>query len=223
MKESKTKKTAIVFGSTGLVGHILLKKLCESETYSEVTSFSRKSAGFNSPLLREVVNSLVAPDEIADQLKGDDLYCCLGTTIKKAGSKEAFRKTDMELPVKLAQIAGVNQVRKFIVISSIGADAKSSNFYLRTKGEMEKQLLETNVPDIVIVRPSMLLGNRGERRLGEEIGKVVMKVLTPVMVGRWKKYRAIHAETVANAMIHLANSDENQEIFESDELEEWGK
>lgn len=223
MKETNSDKTAIVFGATGLVGKVLLQKLCTTEIYTRIKSIGRRSTGLTYPKLTEVINPLTDPEEIREELSGDVVFCCLGTTIKKAGSKEAFRKTDLELPVKLAAIARENQVKKFIIISSIGADAKSGNFYLRTKGEMEKQLLEINIPDIIIVRPSMLLGKRDEFRFGEALGKVVMKVLSPVMMGKLKKYRGIKAETVASAMINLANSNEDQKIVKSDELEEWGK
>lgn len=222
MKEPINAKTAIVFGATGLVGSELLKLLCASEMYSSVKTIGRRSSGISDAKLTEIVNPLLDPDEIRDVIKGDDLFCCLGTTIKKAGSREVFRKIDLELPVKLAKIAQENQVKKFIVVSSIGAKAGSRNFYLRTKGEMEKQVLEANIPDIIVVRPSMLLGNRDEFRFGENIGKALMKVFSPLLTGKLRKYRGIEAHTVAKAMFNLANAGENQEIFESDELEEWG-
>ena len=223
MKEVNSGKSAILFGATGLVGNELLKILCASERYASVKTFSRRTSGISNAKLTELINPLVDPNEISDEIKGDDLFCCLGTTIKKAGSREVFRNIDLELPVTLAKIAQKNQVKKFIVVSSVGANAGSRNFYLQTKGEMEKQVSETNIPDIIIVRPSMLLGKRNEFRFGEIMGKAVMKAFSPLLTGKLKKYRGIKAETVAMAMLNLANANENQEIFESDELEVWGK
>lgn len=219
--EKKDHKTAIVFGATGLVGSVLLKQLSESPVYSEIITFSRKSLGFNHPKIKEVFNYFTDLTTIKSSLYGDDLFCCLGTTIKKAGSKENFKKIDFEMPVHLAKMAEENKIKGFFVVSSIGADAKSSNFYLRTKGEMEKEVLDCNIPKIAIVRPSMLLGKRNEFRFGEEIGKMLMKAFSIFVTGRLRKYRAIQAETVAKAMIIIANDDNSdQDIYESDELEE---
>lgn len=220
MKTEKTDhKIAIVFGATGLVGSVLLKQLCESPVYSEVVTFSRKSLSFNHPKIKEVFNYFTDLTSIKNSLHGDDLFCCLGTTIKKAGSQENFKKIDFELPVQLAKMAEENKIKGFFVVSSIGADPKSSNFYLRTKGEMEKEVLDCNIPKIAIVRPSMLLGKRDEFRFGEEIGKMLMKTFSIFVTGRFRKYRAIQAETVARAMIVIANDDNSdQDIYESDEL-----
>lgn len=219
--EKKNHKIAIVFGATGLVGSNLLKQLCESPLYSEVITFSRKSLGFNHPKIKEVFNYFSDLTTIKNSLHGDDLFCCLGTTIKKAGNQENFKKIDFEMPVQLAKMAEENKIKGFFVVSSIGADAKSSNFYLRTKGEMEKEVLDCNIPKIAIARPSILLGNRNEFRLGEEFGKIFMKSFSVLIQGKYRKYRPITAETVAKALILIANDDNSdQDIYESDELEE---
>lgn len=217
--EKKDHKIAIVFGATGLVGSSLLKQLCESPLYSEVITISRKSLGFNHPKIKEIFNYFTDLSTLKSSLHGDDLFCCLGTTIKKAGSQENFKKIDFEMPVQLAKMAEENKIKGFFVVSSIGADIKSSNFYLRTKGEMEKEVLDCSIPRIAVVRPSMLLGNRDEFRFGESVGKIFMKPLSVFFIGKYRKYRAIHADTVAKAMIQVANDDCcDQDIYESDEL-----
>ena len=219
--ESRENKTAIVFGATGLIGSILLEKLCESPNYSQVITFSRKSLAFNHSKKKEIFNDFTNLSSIKNNLHGDDLFCCLGTTIKKAGSQENFKKVDFEMPVQLAKMAEENKIKSFIVVSSLGADSKSSNFYLRTKGEMENEVLDCNFPKIAIVRPSMLLGKRNEYRAAEEIGKFIMKTLSVFIIGKYRKYRAIQAETVALAMIKIANDDGyDQDTYESDELVE---
>jgi len=219
--EIKVDKTAIVFGATGLIGSLLLQHLCESPVYSQVITFSRKSIHFNHPKLKEVFNYFTDLSSIKKSLHGDDLFCCIGTTIKKAGSQENFRKIDFEMPVQLAKMAEENKIKGFFVVSSIGADSRSSNFYLRTKGEMEKEVLDCNIPKIAVVRPSMLLGKRNEFRFGEEVGKIIMKSFSFLIQGKYRKYRAIKAETVAKALILIANDDScDQDIYESDELNE---
>ena len=151
------------------------------------------------------------------------MFCCLGTTIAAAGSKEAFRKIDFDLPVKIAEEASKNNIFSFLIISSLGADTKSSNFYYKTKGEMEKTIQKFSFRKISILRPSMLLGGRKEFRLGEIIGKELMRALSFVFVGSLKKYKAIHAQNVAKAMVEIANNDFGKTIFESDEIRNIAK
>lgn len=215
------KKTAVIFGATGLTGSFLLQQLCESGRYDSVVAFSRKKLVYTHPVLKNITSTLENVEEISEQVKGDDLFCCLGTTIKKAGNREVFRKVDMQLPAALARVAEINGIQKFLVISSIGANHRSSNFYLRTKGEMENQVLSTHISQIYILRPSMLLGPRKEFRFGEEAGKFLMKLIDPLLFGKLRKYRAIHAETVASAMIKLAQKNNRElQIIESDKIKE---
>jgi uncharacterized protein YbjT (DUF2867 family) len=220
----KTKeKTALVFGATGLVGNELSNLLLYDDHYDLIKVFVRKEMDLEHPKLVQVITSLENPEEIASEIKGDDLYCCLGTTKKKAGSREAFAKVDLDLPLKIAEIAGKNQVRKFIVVSSIGAKPNSRNFYLRTKGKMEQAILGMNFENICIVRPSILLGQRKESRFGEEAGKVFVRIFSFMLNGPLKKYKGIHAQTVARAMIRLANTVNNRVILESHKLQEMGR
>ncbi len=220
----KTKeKTALVFGATGLVGSELTKLLLSNDHYDLVRIFVRNKTDIQHPKLLQVVNSLDNPDEIASEITGDDLYCCLGTTREKAGSREAFEWVDLHLPLKIASIALKNEVRKFLVVSSIGAKPSSRNFYLRTKGNMEKGILALNFENICIVRPSILLGQREERRLGEEAGKIIIRIFSFLLNGPLKKYKGIQAETVARAMIRLANTVNKRVILESHKLQDTGK
>lgn len=212
------KRTALVFGSTGLIGNLLVEELVQSENYSVVRSFVRQPIGLTEPKVEEIIADFTDPESFSGKVKGDDLYICLGTTIKKAGSVANMEKIDRDLPVKIAEIASRNGVKRIAVVSSLGAKKGASNFYLRIKGEMEERILQMNFENISIVRPSMLLGERKEKRAGELVGKVVMTVVKPVLVGKLLKYRAIHGRDVARGMIGLLLSDNGRKIIESDKL-----
>lgn len=216
-------KTAIVVGATGLIGSYLIRALAENPHYSRIKILTRKPTGFSHPKIEEQLTGFQNRGELANLIKGDEVFCCLGTTIKKAGSQDAFRKVDFELPVLIGKIATENKILKMLVVSSLGADAGSSNFYLRTKGEMEKALADMNFPSLKIFRPSMLLGPRAESRPGEAIGKVVMQAFSWMFIGGLRKYKAIHAKNVALAMIKVANSNDSTSIFESDAIESMTK
>ncbi len=216
-------KTALVFGGTGLVGRELVSKLVSSGTYDRVVVPVRKETRSFPSGAEEIVFQPDQEASWADLVSGNDLFCCLGTTIRKAGSQEAFEKVDLHLPVRLATLAAEHGMEKFLVISSIGASARSSNFYLRTKGKMEEQVRAVPGLTTVTLRPSMLLGNRQEFRFGEAAGKVIMSLLNPLMLGRWRKYRGIRASRVASAMIHLACMPDPPQIVESDQLEKLGQ
>ena len=213
---------AIVTGATGLVGNSLLTQLLEDPYFTKVISISRRDSGIKHTKLSQYIGPLDDPEFLKTNIKGDILFCCVGTTIKKAGSKEAFKRVDLEIPVLMGEIALENQVSAICVVSSIGANANGSNFYLRTKGEMENAILNLGFKKTTIVRPSMLLGNRKEFRFVEEIGKLVMIPSNFLLFGRFKKYRAIKAETVARAMIIIQMKNISGRIFESDQLEKYG-
>lgn len=217
------KKTAVLFGATGLTGSHVLQRLAGDDRYEKVIVFSRSEPEIKNDKIEVIITRLEDLDRHENKIKGDDVFCCLGTTIKKAGSKEQFRKVDLEFPEKIASIASKNKVNNFLVISSIGADPWSSNFYLRTKGEMEKSVLRFDLKNTFILRPSMLMGKRRETRYIEEAAKFIMFPMNFVLQGRLKKYRAIYAETVAKAMIELANSGKTGTIYESDEIEKTGQ
>ncbi|MGL4599819.1 MAG: NAD(P)H-binding protein [Bacteroidia bacterium] len=195
-------KTAIVFGGTGLIGSFLLQLLLNDERYSEVKSFVRKPSGTKHHKLDEIVMDFSKADAFTLMVKGDDAFCCLGTTIKVAGSQAAFRRVDFEYVRWAAVNAAANGVKRFLVVSCVGADASAKNFYLRTKGEMEKAVDLPAFESCVVFRPSMLLGARREVRVGEMIGKFVMRGLTLIIP---KKWRAVQSEAVARLMVKKAN------------------
>jgi uncharacterized protein YbjT (DUF2867 family) len=212
-------RTALVFGSTGLIGNLLVEELVGSGKYSAIKTFVRQPTGISEPKVEEIVMDFSVPEATSTKITGNDLFICLGTTIKKAGSIMNMEKVDRDLPVSIAEIASKNGVRKIAVVSSIGARAGSGNYYLRIKGEMEDRILDMNYDNIAIIRPSMLLGERNERRVGEFVGKVVMKTVSPLLAGKLKRYRAIHGRDVARAMISILQVEKEKKIFESDELQ----
>jgi len=202
-------KTATVLGTTGLVGRALTQQLIADERYAKITALVRKplaSNDFYDP--QKKLEPLVIDFEQLQDYQGyftvDHVYCCLGTTLKKAGSQSAFRRVDFEFVHVAAQLARAQRANGFVWISSVGADAKSHNFYLRVKGELENAIL--TMPQLnhaAAVRPSLLLGERADSRPAEEMGIVAGKLLAPLMLGPFKKYRPITAYRVAQQMIGL--------------------
>jgi uncharacterized protein YbjT (DUF2867 family) len=212
-------KTAIVFGSTGLIGNLLIEELTKSDNYSAIKSFVRQSTGISENKVEEIVGDFSNPASFSGLISGDDIFICLGTTIKKAGSVVNMEKIDRDLPLEIARAALSAGVKGLAVVSSIGASPKTSNYYLRIKGEMEEGIMQLPFDCKAIVRPSMLLGERKEKRTGEMVGKVVMTAFKPVLIGKLMKYRAIHGRDVAKAMINILNTPQEKIIFESDELQ----
>ncbi len=211
-------KIAALFGATGLTGKSLLQQLTKNDDYIKIIVFNRNLQNYNHNKIDEVSLDWNNIERIKNQLIADELFCCIGTTIKKAGSKKAFLHVDFNIPVTLAQIAENNKINKFLILSSLGANPKSKNFYLQTKGKMEEEVLKFNIPKIYFFRPSMLLGKRNEFRAGEEFGKIAMKIFNPLMIGSLRKYKAIPASIVAGAMIKVASANSSKVIFDSDEL-----
>jgi uncharacterized protein YbjT (DUF2867 family) len=216
-------KTAIVFGATGLVGNLLLEEMETAKEYSMIRIFVRQTTGITLPGIEEIVTDFSDRESLAGQVRGDDLFICLGTTIKKAGSIANMEKIDRDLPVIVARMAHNNGTKRIAVVSSIGATTSSKNYYLRIKGEMEQGIIELGFERTVIVRPSMLLGDRKEKRAGEIIGKVMMKTVQPLLAGKMKKFRAIHGRDVARSMITLVQGEPGISIIESDELQRIAK
>lgn len=207
-------KTAIVLGATGLIGKKVTEHLLKNDTYSTVIILVRKPLNINHPKLKQHIFNYDAIDNTL--LKGDDLFCCLGTTIKTAGSKEAFRKVDLDYVVNVAKASKVNGINHFAVISAMGANKNSTVFYNQIKGEMEESIKAIGFNSTYIIRPSLLLGDRKEFRFGELIGKFFMITLSFLIP---KKYKAIYDLQVAKATIHFMN--ENTSGFfvkENDDL-----
>ncbi|MGE0076304.1 MAG: NAD(P)H-binding protein [Bacteroidales bacterium] len=209
-------RVAAVFGSSGLIGNQLLQVLSENKNYIKVLAYMRKPAS-NLPTKVSVVElseSFTIPSDV------DDVYVCIGTTMKKAGSKEAFRKVDYELVNTIAQRAKEAGVKRLLVVSSIGANNKSSNFYLRTKGEMEEIVKTYGFTLCGIVRPSLLFGNRAEFRFGEKLGIFFYKIFGFIFVGPLRRYRGIQAIDVAKSMVMLALSSSGTITVESNVLKQ---
>jgi uncharacterized protein YbjT (DUF2867 family) len=213
-------KTALVFGATGLVGQSVVSQLCDLPAYSRIRIFVRRSTGLAvHPKIEEIITDFKDPDTIKNFVSGDDLFICLGTTIKKAGTVKKMEEIDRDLPVKIASMASENAVRALAIVSSLGASEKSSNYYLRIKGEMEKGILGLSFRIIVIARPSLLLGERAEKRAGESLSKFAMKAFGKLLAGSLVRYRAIEGADVATAMIRALSSLEGVNILESDKLQ----
>lgn len=198
-------KTALLAGATGLVGSCVLDVLVASDQYQTIHVAGRTAPKQQSS---KIIFHRMELDELASLSVDavDDVFCALGTTIKKAGSQQAFRAVDFDAVVELGQWAKRVQAKHFAVVSSIGANARSNNFYLRTKGQMEHRLKQLGLESLVIVRPSLLQGKRNEFRMAEKMGEYIFKVFGPLMVGALKKYRPITAQKVANAMVALCES-----------------
>jgi uncharacterized protein YbjT (DUF2867 family) len=212
--------TAIVFGATGLVGNALVEELCKSDSHDLIKIFTRGETGFAG---REKIeeftvdfNNLMASSHL---ISGDELFICLGTTIKKAGSVSAMEEIDRDLPINIASIASGNSVEKLAVVSSVGANPDSSNYYLRIKGEMERGLMKLKFRTLIILRPSMLLGERNERRTGEEIAKMMMKIFGVLFIGKLSKYKGIEGWKVAKAMVKSIDEITGTAILESDKIQ----
>ena len=211
-------KTALVFGSSGLVGGHLLNQLIENDDYNKIKLFVRSEPEINDPkveIIKTDFNNLEIHNE---DIKGDDCFFCIGTTKQNSPDKNEYRRVELDVPKQIAQIAKSNSVNSFIFVSSGYADPKSSGDYLKFKGEVEEELKRLNFPKLGIMRPSFLLGNRKEKRVGEKIGIFVFKLLSPLFLGPLKKMKPIHSETVAKAMIKISRSENDQIIFESNEI-----
>lgn len=216
-------KTAIIFGSTGLVGSALLNILLQGDEYGTIKAFVRKPISFSHEKLQQIIINFDQPESFSDLITGDDIYLCLGTTMKKAGSKDAFYKIDYTYTMQAATSAAKNKVKKLGLISSLGADASSAVYYSKVKGDVERDISALGIETIHIVRPSLLLGHRKENRVGERIGILLSRMLSFLFVGPLKKYKAIQDITVASAMFQLMQSDtKGTFIHESIDLQKFG-
>ena len=212
-------KTALVFGSSGLVGQQLVQQLIHNSAYQKIKLFVRKkSPKIQNPKI-EIINTNFDNIEIlSPEIKGDDCFFCIGTTKKNSPDKTEYQRVELDLPKKIANLAKQNKIQSFIFISSGYANSKSSGDYLRYKGLVEEELISLKFDNLGILRPSFLLGNRKEKRIGEKIGIIIFQILSPLMIGPLKRMKPIHVKTVAGAMIKIAQSELNQTIFESDEI-----
>ena len=196
-------KIALIAGGTGLIGNQLIKLLLASNLYQKVISVGRRRLEItNNKLIQQVVNF----DDLDIDIEHiDDVFCCLGTTMKLAGTKEKFRQVDFQYPVALANWSFNHGAKHFLLVSSMGADALSNIFYNQVKGEVEQAVSRMGFSRVDIFRPSLLLGPRKDTRLAESLGKVLMLALSFIFIGPLKNYKAIESRKVAVAMISLAD------------------
>jgi Predicted nucleoside-diphosphate-sugar epimerases len=203
----ETGKTAVAIGSTGLVGTRLLRRLLEDPRYRQVVAIARREPELKHPKLKTMIADFERLEELDLRAEApDDWFCALGTTIKKAGSQEAFRRVDYDYPLAFGRLAQKYGAKRYLMVSALGSSAESRIFYSRVKGEIERDLADLGLPELSIFQPSLLLGERREFRLGERIAAVLMPALKPVFTGPLRKIRAVKGDEVAAAMIAVANS-----------------
>ena len=213
-------KTALLFGASGLVGNHLLNQLISNNNYSKIKLFVRSTINISDPKIEIIQTDFKNLENHKEDIIGDDCFFCIGTTKKNSPDKNEYRRIELEVPKQIAQIAKSNSVNSFVFVSSGYADPKSSGDYLKFKGEVEEELKRLNFPKLGIMRPSFLLGDRKEKRVGEKIGVFIFKLLSPLLLGPLKKMKPIHSETVAKAMIRTANKNLEKNVFESNEIVE---
>ena len=212
-------KTAIIIGATGLTGGLLLNKLIADDRYDTIKLFSRSSVNNNSKKIKEFIIDLLELQNHKNDFTADEVFCCIGTTKAKTKDQSVYKTIDYGIPLKAARLAKENKIQQFLVISSMGADASSTIFYNRTKGEMERDVLKQKIQRTYLLRPSLIGGKRSEFRFGEYIGKIVMTFLNPILIRNLKKYRMINPEKIATCMLLLANGTKKYSIISSDEIE----
>jgi len=212
-------KTALVAGASGLIGSQLLRLLVEDKRYTKVVAISRQPLEVIHPKLENVVLEFDQLKQQGQLVKANDIFCCLGTTIKKVKTKEAFRKVDFEYPLELAKIGKEQGAEKYLLVSALGANKKSSLFYNQVKGEVEEAISKIGFSTLHIFRPSLLVGPRQEQRSGEEAAKWVYRIFGFIIP---TKYMAIESIKVAKAMICFAQTnDRGICIHESKELQAY--
>ena len=213
-------KTALLFGSSGLIGSHLTKQLIENSSYSKVKLFVRSDPKINDPKIEVIKTEFNNLQKHKDEITGDDCFFCIGTTKQNAPDKDEYRRIEYNIPVEIAKIAKSNSIKSFLYVSSGFADPKSSGAYLKNKGDVEEELKSLNFLKLGIMRPSFLIGDRKEKRIGEKIGIFIFKLISPFFLGPLKKMKPINSEKVAKAMIKIANENLRKTIFESNEIAE---
>ncbi len=207
------KKTAIILGATGLTGSYLLELLIQSEDYEKVKVFTRRATGRTHKKLEEIICDVLKLEEQADKFTADEVFCCIGTTKAKTPDKKLYHAIDYGIPVSSSKLSEQNNITTFSVISAIGANAKSSIFYSRTKGEMEQRILKCNIPNILIYRPSLIYGKRRDKRLFENVGLFFTKIVQMFFIGKMKNYKSIHAKDLAKALFFGAQQKKGHQII----------
>ncbi len=205
---------AIIFGVTGLTGKALLNNLINDTRYDKIYCVARRSLDVKNAKVEEIIFDYKDFSKLPS-IKAHHVFSCMGTTIKAAGSKEAQQVVDRDYPIAISKYANQIGAEKMVCVSSVGTDIKSGNFYLRTKGEMEEGV-KANFPNAVFVRPSFLMGDRKEMRIGEKIGIAVFKIINPLLMGSLSKYRGINVDKLSKAMIEACFKEPKQVLHYED-------
>ena len=216
-------KTALIFGSSGLIGNELFKTILLNNSYDKIKVFVRSIPEVNNPKVEIIKTDFFNLEQYKDKIIGDDCFFCIGTTKKDTPDKEEYRRVEYNIPVNVAKIAKANSVKSFYYVSSIGANPNASSNYLKNKGQVEEELKNLNFSKLAIIRPSLLIGNRKSFRLGEVIFTPVMNTLTLFAFGSLKKYKPIKIQIVVKAILHISKNISDKIVFESDELERIAK
>tara|TARA_Y100000590_G_scaffold462261_1_gene625933 strand:- start:559 stop:1221 length:663 start_codon:yes stop_codon:yes gene_type:complete len=215
-------KTALIFGSSGLIGSQLLEIIIQDTNYAKIKLFVRSLPENNNSKIEIIKTDFNNLEKYKDSIVGDDCFFCIGTTHQDTPNKNEYRRIEFGIPLQVAKIAKSNSVKSFIYVSSMGANPNSSGSYLKNKGQVEEELKNLNFSKLALIRPSILLGNRKAFRLGERIGIFLMKSLSIFFLGNLKKYKPIRAKYVARAMVAIAENNYDKTVFESDKLENIG-
>ena len=216
-------KTALIFGSSGLIGNHLLNCILKDDYYQKIKLFIRTKIDIGDPRVEVIYDDFKNTDNLEKTIIGDDCFFCIGTTKKDTPNKKEYRRIEYDIPVNIAKVAKLNSINSFFYVSSMGANSSVSNSYLRNKGQVEDVLVSLNFDKIAILKPSLLLGNRKKFRLAERIAQFVMTKMSFIFFGKMKKYKPIKAINVAKAIINISKNNYQIKFFESDKLLELSK
>lgn len=217
------KKTAIILGATGLTGNLLLQKLILDENYTSIKLFSRNKIEGLPVKVKQYIGNIIELESFKNDFTADEVFCCIGTTLKKTPNKEVYRSIDYGIPTKAAQLSKENNIETFMVVSALGASSKSSLFYNKLKGEMEDAVLSFGIKNTYILQPSYIDGDRNENRPLERLYDVIFPLINLFLIGKLEKYKAIKATSIADAMYNLARIQPTIKRIESDQIKEYAK
>ena len=213
-------KSALIFGSSGLIGNHLLNCILKDDYYQKIKLFIRTKVDIGDPRVEIIYDDFKNIDNLKKTIIGNDCFFCIGTTKKDTPNKNEYRRIEYDIPVNVARTAKLNSINSFFYVSSMGANSSVSNSYLRNKGQVEDELVNLNFEKLAILKPSLLLGNRKKFRLGERIAQFIMTKMSFVFFGKLKKYKPIKAFDVAKAIINISKNNYKINFFESDKLAE---